>query len=67
MPMLYSPFDTLAQRIREEFREIITHEIRKYRWVEEEKGRDLSWEEARSEWIAGHRKGLGQFLMNGSR
>jgi hypothetical protein len=67
MPMLSRPFDPLAQRIKEEFREIIRREIRKYRQVEEAKGRDLSWEEARNEWIAGHRKGLGQFLTNGSR
>jgi hypothetical protein len=67
MPMSSSPFDALAQRIREEFREIITREIRKYRWIQQEKGRDLSWEEARNEWIAGQRKGIGQFLINGSR
>jgi hypothetical protein len=67
MPISPSPFDTLTQRIREEFREIITREIRKYRSIQKEKGCDLSWEEARKEWIAGHRKGLGEFLINGSR
>jgi hypothetical protein len=63
--MLVSPFDNLAQRITEEFREAIKHEIRKYRWIEKERGRDLSWKEAWNEWTLAHRENLGQFLMTG--
>jgi hypothetical protein len=65
--MLSNPFDTLAQRIKEELREAINHEIRIYKWTESEKGRDLSWEEARDEWTEAHRENLGQFLMTGRR
>jgi hypothetical protein len=65
--MLVSPFDTLAQRITEEFREAIKHEIRRYKWIEKERGRDLSWEEACNEWTLAHRENLGQFLMTGGR
>jgi hypothetical protein len=65
--MSSSPFDTLAQRIREEFREAVTYEIRRYKWTEGEKGRDLSWEEVPIEWIEAHRENLGQFLMSGMR
>ena len=65
--MSSSPFDTLAQRIRKDFREIISREIRQYQRIQKDMGRDLSWEEARHEWIAGHRKGLGEFLMHESK
>lgn len=65
--MLSNPFDALAQRIREELREAINHEIRIYKWIEAEKGRDLSWEEACNEWTEAHRENLGQFLMTGTR
>ena len=43
--MLSNRLDILAQRIREELREAINREIRIYKWIEGEKGRDLSWEE----------------------
>ena len=65
--MLVSPFDTLAQRITEEFREAIKQEIRRYKWIEKERGRDLSWEEAWNEWTEAHRENLQQFLMKGTR
>jgi hypothetical protein len=63
--MLVGPFDTLAQRITEEFREAIKHEIRRYKWIEKERGRDLSWDEAWNEWTLAHRENLGQFLSAG--
>jgi hypothetical protein len=65
--MLVSPFDTLAQRITEEFRDAIKQEIRRYKWIEKERGRDLSWEEAWNEWTEAHRENLQQFLMTGRR
>ena len=65
--MLVSPFDTLAQRITEEFREAVKDEIRRYKWIEKERGRDLSWEEAWNEWTLAHRENLGQFLMTGDK
>ena len=44
-PVLYSdPFYRLTYLIKEE--------IRKYKWIEGEKGRELSWEQARQEWTA---------------
>jgi hypothetical protein len=61
--MLVNTFDTLAQRITEEFREAVKHEIRRYKWIEKGRGRDLSWEEAWNEWALAHRENLGQFLM----
>jgi hypothetical protein len=45
----------------------ITHlmkdEIRKYKWIEGEKGRQLSWEQARKEWWDAHHQKFEQFLM----
>jgi len=61
--MLSNRLDILAHRIREELREAINHEIRIYQWIEGEKGRDLSWEEAKDEWTEAHRENLGQFLL----
>jgi hypothetical protein len=61
--MLSNQLDILAQRIREQLREAITREIRIYKWIEREKGRDLSWEEAKNEWTETHRENLGQFLL----
>jgi len=47
-PMMYSdPFYRIIYLIKEE--------IRKYKWFEGEKGRSLSWEEARVEWTKAHR------------
>ena len=46
----------------------ITHlmkdEIRKYKWIEGEKGRRLSWEQARQEWSEAHRERFEQFLLD---
>jgi hypothetical protein len=61
--MLSNQLDILAQRIREQLREAINREIRIYKWIEGEKGRDLSWEEAKNEWTETHRENLGQFLL----
>jgi hypothetical protein len=36
------PFAKLAQRIREELGQAVQEEIRKYKWIESEKGRDLT-------------------------
>ena len=65
--MLSNRLDILARRIREELREAINREIRIYKWIEGEKGRDLSWEEAKIEWTEAHRENLGQFLLIGRR
>jgi hypothetical protein len=46
-PMIYSdPFYRITHLIKEE--------IRKYKWIEGEKGRRLSWPEARAEWTRLH-------------
>ena len=42
---------------------LIKEEIRKYKWIEGEKGRQLSWTEARSEWTATQREQYGEFLL----
>ena len=48
-PMMYSdPFYRITYLIKEE--------IRKYKWIEGEKGRPLSWPEARAEWTKAHRE-----------
>ena len=62
--MLSSPFDTVAQRIREELRETVKQEIQAYQWIESKKGRALSWQQAWTEWNEAHREDLGQFLMS---
>ena len=43
---------------------LIKEEIRKYKWIEGEKGRQLSWSEARTEWIAAHRQEFEKFLID---
>src|ERR1700751_449176 len=43
---------------------LIKEEIRKHKWIEGEKGRALSWPEARGEWIATHRKDYEKFLLD---
>jgi hypothetical protein len=56
-PMMYSdPFYRITYLIKEE--------IRKYKWIEGEKGRQLSWPEARGEWTATHRKEYEKFLLD---
>ena len=55
-PVLYSdPLYRITYLIKEE--------IRKYKWIEGEKGRKLSWEQARQEWTAAHREKYEKFLV----
>ena len=55
-PGVYSdPFYRITYMIKEE--------IRKFKWIEGEKGRKLSWEEARQEWTASHREQYEKFLV----
>ena len=55
-PMMYSdPFYRITHLIKEE--------IRKYKWIEGEKGRRLSWREARTEWTKLHREEYEKFLL----
>jgi hypothetical protein len=42
---------------------LIKEEIRKYKWIEGEKGRKLSWEEARQEWTQAYREKFEKFLI----
>jgi len=53
--MLSDPFYRITYLIKEE--------IRKYKWTEGEKGRRLSWEEARKEWMENHREKYEEFLL----
>jgi hypothetical protein len=56
-PTLYSdPFFRITYLIKEE--------IRKYKWTEAEKGRALSWEQAREEWLDAYREKFEKFLMD---
>ena len=56
-PMIYSdPFYRITHLIKEE--------IRKHKWIENEKGRRLSWEQTRAEWTEAHRKEYEKFLLN---
>jgi hypothetical protein len=55
-PSLYSdPFYRITYLIKEQ--------IRQHKWFEGEKGRSLSWEEARVEWTEAHRKQYEKFLL----
>jgi hypothetical protein len=54
--MLSDPFYRITYLIKEE--------IRKYKWTEGERGRPLSWEEARKEWMRQHREKYEKFLMD---
>ena len=56
-PMIYSdPFYRITYLIKEE--------IRKYKWIEGEKGRRLSCPEARAEWTEAHREEYEKFLVD---
>jgi len=56
-PMLYSdPFYRITYLIKEE--------IRKYKWIEGEKGRLLSWQQARAEWTEAHREEYEKFVLD---
>jgi hypothetical protein len=55
-PIMYSdPFYRITHLIKEE--------IRKHKWIEGEKGRALSWPEARVEWTKAHREQYEKFLI----
>ena len=55
-PALYAdPFYRISYLIKEE--------IRKYKWVEGEKGRKLTWEKARQEWTGAYREKYEKFLI----
>ena len=43
---------------------LIKEEIRKYKWIEGEKGRKLSWERARQEWTDVYREKFEKFLID---
>jgi hypothetical protein len=56
-PMLYSdPFYRITCLIKDE--------IRKYKWIEAEKGRALSWEQACRQWTDAHRENFEKFLLD---
>ena len=56
-PMMMSdPFYRITYLIKEE--------IRKYKWIEGEKGRTLSWPEARAAWTQAHREEYERFLVD---
>jgi hypothetical protein len=56
-PMMMSdPFYRITYLIKEE--------IRKYKWIEGEKGRQLAWEQARKEWMDEHRAKYEEFLLD---
>jgi hypothetical protein len=56
-PMMYSdPFYRITYLIKEE--------IRKYKWIEAEKGRKLSWEQARKEWTDAYEEKYEKFLID---
>ena len=56
-PVVYSdPFYRITYLIKEE--------IRKYKWIEGEKGRKLSWERARQEWTDVYREKFEKFLID---
>jgi hypothetical protein len=54
--MLSDPFYRITYLIKEE--------IRKYKWIEGEQGRHLSWEDARKEWMEKHREKYEEFLLD---
>ena len=56
-PLVYSdPFYRITYLIKEE--------IRKYKWMEGEKGRKLSWDRARKEWTGAYREKFEKFLID---
>jgi hypothetical protein len=42
---------------------LIKEQIRIHKWIEGEKGRQLSWKEARTEWTEAHRTEYEKFLL----
>jgi hypothetical protein len=56
-PVLYTdPFFRITYLIKED--------IRKYKWIQGEKGRKLSWEQARQEWTQIHGEMYEKFLID---
>src|ERR1700756_1611076 len=56
-PVVYSdPFFRITYLIKEN--------IRKFKWIEGEKGRKLSWEQARQEWMEVHGERDEKFLID---
>jgi hypothetical protein len=56
-PVLYSdPFFRITYLIKED--------IRKYKWIQGEKGRKLSWEQVRQEWTQAHGEMYEKFLID---
>jgi hypothetical protein len=53
--MLSDPFYRITYLIKEE--------IRKYKWTEGEKGRQLSWDQALKEWTSQHQAQYERFLL----
>ena len=53
--MLADPFYRITYLIKEE--------IRKFKWIEGEKGRQLTWDQARSGWTKEHREKYEKFLL----
>ena len=53
--MLSDPFYRITYLIKEE--------IRKYKWIEAEKGRQLTWGEARTEWMKLYRERFEKFVL----
>ena len=53
--MLADPFYRITYLIKEE--------IRKFKWIEAEKGRQLTWEEARTEWTRLYRQRFEKFVL----
>jgi hypothetical protein len=55
-PLMFSdPFFRITHLIKDE--------IRKYKWLEGEKGRRLSWKQARKEWATTHQAKYEEFLF----
>ena len=54
--MLSDPFYRITYLIKEE--------IRKYKWIEGEKDRKLTWEQALKEWTDAHREQYEKFLLD---
>jgi hypothetical protein len=53
--MLSDPFYRITYLIKEE--------IRKYKWIEGEKGQPLSWDDARRGWMRQYREKYEKFLL----
>lgn len=52
--MMHDPFYRMTYIMKEE--------IRKYKWIQGEKGRALTWDEARAEWTAKHSDSFEKFV-----